>query len=515
MLLDANSDVEVQAELTADIVIVGAGTVGLYLASALAEARPDANIIIIEAGPRVASTALNSTTAISVGRSHAGVSLGRAAGLGGTSTLWGGQLAEFEPWDMERADAPWPISYPELARHYATVYQRLGIGSPAGDAVYRQKLGGETAQVESIQRFFTHWLPQPNFAAVYRAMILARNAVRVVVNLTANGCMFDGDVARMLRCVSASGRRVSIYGRRVVFAAGTIATNRFFLSTQRAGQVPWADNGQVGCYFQDHLGGRIATASVHDERKFRDYFENGWVGGKKLQPKLTLSHAARQSLPSGACGMFSFDSSIAENIGDLKKTIRGIRSGLSFSSATSGVHDLIAVGGSALPIAVRYLRDRRIFALFDRGVAFNVQAEQVPIARSTIRLQDGGTAADGLVPVVVHWHCDGCEIDSIHRLAVEADAYLRRHGLAQLEINQGLLNRDPAFLDRLGDTNHPCGGMRMSATANTGVVDPNCRVWESANVWVTGATVFPSSSHANCTLTALALATRLVPKLAQ
>jgi choline dehydrogenase-like flavoprotein len=515
MLLNANSEGEVPPELVADIVIVGAGTVGLYLAGALVESRPDTNIILIEAGPPAASTALNSVTAVSVGKPHEGVRIGRAAGLGGTSTLWGGQLAEFEPWDLERADAPWPISYPELARHYAAVYRRLGIGDPAGNAVYRQKLGGETAQLESIERFFTHWLPQPNFAALYQKMITARNAVRVIVNLTANGCLFEGDRARTLRCVSANGRPVSVNGRRIVFAAGTIATNRFFLSTQRAGRVPWADNSQVGRYFQDHLGGRIATATVLDERKFRNYFENGWVGGVKLQPKLTLSHIARQSLPSGVCGIFSFDSSIAENLANLKRTIRGVRSGLSFSSLTSGVGDLFAVGGAVLPIAARYLRERRIFAMFDRGLALNVQAEQVPIARSTIRLQDDVPAADGLSPVAVHWHCDGRELDSIHRLAVEADAYLRRHSLARLDIHQDLLGREPAFLDRLTDTYHPCGGMRMSATPDTGVVDPDCRVWGCANVWVSGATVFPSSSHANCTLTALALAARLVPKLAE
>jgi choline dehydrogenase-like flavoprotein len=42
-----------------------------------------------------------------------------------------------------------------------------------------------------------------------------------------------------------------------------------------------------------------------------------------------------------------------------------------------------------------------------------------------------------------------------------------------------------------------------------GVTDPNCRVWDTANVYVAGASVFPTSSHANCTLTALALGARL------
>ena len=166
-----------------------------------------------------------------------------------------------------------------------------------------------------------------------------------------------------------------------------------------------------------------------------------------------------------------------------------------------------------LPIVLRYTRSRRIFALFDEGVHLNVQAEQIPIARSRIRLVAADRAADGLVPVAVDWRCDGRELAAIYDLAIESDSYLRNAGLAALTVDPALLARDGAFLDRLGDTYHPCGGMRISGSPNTGVVDADCKVWGTNNVWVAGAAVFPSSSHANCTLTALALAARLVPRL--
>jgi len=190
------------------------------------------------------------------------------------------------------------------------------------------------------------------------------------------------------------------------------------------------------------LGGKIAKVSILDEKRFRDYFENGWVNGIKLQPKLTLSRAVRQALPSGACGIFSFDSSVSENVGNIKRTIRGLRSGLSFSSVPSSINDVFSVGRSLLPIVSRYVRNRRIFALFDQGVMFNVQAEQIPIASSRIRLQDADRAMDGLVPVAVDWRCDGREIDTIYQLAAESDAYLRSRGLAELSIDPALQRRD-------------------------------------------------------------------------
>jgi hypothetical protein len=513
MLLDANFTNDVPGDLSAQLVIVGAGTVGLYLAAALAGAGQPSDIILLESGPKVAGTSLNAATSMSIGKPHEGVHLGRAAGLGGTSSLWGGQLAEFSRADLERRDAAWPLSYAELRGHYRAVYQRLALGSPAPTAFYRRELGGEVDSSGSVERFFTYWLDQPNFATRYKRLIQSEPSVRVVVNVTANGCEFDGANARSLQCTSANGRSIRITARRFVFASGTVATSRFFLSTRRSGGVPWASNDNIGLYFQDHLGGKIAQVSILHEQRFRDHFENGWVNGIKLQPKLTLSSVRRQSMLSGACGFFTFDSNVAENVANIKRTIRGIRSGLSFSSISSRVKDVCVVGRSMLPIVSRYVRKRRIFALFDQGLHYNVQAEQIPIAGSRIRLVDSQRARDGLIPVAVDWRCDGRELAAIHELAVQSDAYLRRRGLAQLTIDPALRSRDCGFLDSLGDTYHQCGGMRMSASLAGGVVDGDCRVWGTSNVWVAGASVLPSSSHANCTLTALAIADRLVAHL--
>jgi len=180
---------------------------------------------------------------------------------------------------------------------------------------------------------------------------------------------------------------------------------------------------------------------------------------------------------------------------------------------TSRVKDVVVVGRSLLPIVSRYVRSRRIFALFDQGLNFNVQAEQIPIASSKIRLMGSDRVVDGLFPVAVDWKCDGGELEAIRALAVESDAYLRTHGIAQLAIDPALERRDAGFIDNLADTYHQCGGMRMSGSAANGVVDGDCRVWGTTNVWVAGAAIFPSSSHANCTLTALAIATRLIPRL--
>ena len=53
----------------------------------------------------------------------------------------------------------------------------------------------------------------------------------------------------------------------------------------------------------------------------------------------------------------------------------------------------------------------------------------------------------------------------------------------------------------------------MADSEQSGVVDKNLRVFGTENLYVIGASVFPTSSNANTTFTALTFTTRLVDHL--
>ncbi len=55
----------------------------------------------------------------------------------------------------------------------------------------------------------------------------------------------------------------------------------------------------------------------------------------------------------------------------------------------------------------------------------------------------------------------------------------------------------------------------MALTEAHGVVDADCKVFGTDNLYVAGAAVFPSASFANPTYTAMALAYRLSNHLTQ
>ena len=188
---------------------------------------------------------------------------------------------------------------------------------------------------------------------------------------------------------------------------------------------------------------------------------------------------------------------------------RTIRSGIDFCKFRTLPADLWSLGGALFPLAVRFARNRRIMVLMDRGVDFIIQSEQIPTAESVIRLTDEEPQQDGLFRLAVHWNLYGAEIPKIRDFSCRVDKYLRQEKIATLEIDERLLRGDPSILEQFGDFYHQVGGMCIGGSASSGVVDSDCRVWGTANVYVAGASVFPTSSHANITLAALALTARL------
>jgi choline dehydrogenase-like flavoprotein len=63
-------------------------------------------------------------------------------------------------------------------------------------------------------------------------------------------------------------------------------------------------------------------------------------------------------------------------------------------------------------------------------------------------------------------------------------------------------------------TNHEIGGCRMGTDSKTSVLNEFCRSHDVPNLYVADASVFPSSSEKNPTLTIMALATRTADHIA-
>lgn len=206
-------------ETKESIVVVGGGTMGLFLAHELM-ARGK-HIVLIESGNEQAQS-FDQDEYSNVGHAHAGISIGRAKGVGGTTNLWGGQLTEFLPIDVESKgnfDQPhWIISWNELEQYYSKTYKKLGFPGEMSD--YAEPL--ETSAGKTLELFYTYWLKQPNFQKHFYKDLKGSRLVTVYENTTVTNLKFAGQ-----KCIGidilTQGKSESMDNfAKIVLANGTL-----------------------------------------------------------------------------------------------------------------------------------------------------------------------------------------------------------------------------------------------------------------------------------------------------
>ena len=212
------------------------------------------------------------------------MTLGRAVGLGGTSTLWGGQLAMFVPDDLAREGHEWPLTYDELRPWYDTACDVLGIPAPRPSSDFLEAYGIPVLQHGALEPFFTAWLPQPNMARLFRAT-LKGDRIDVVLDASVHAFDFQGERAVGVQAKTRDGVDFSIAARHVILAAGTFGNVQIMLSAGLHGPVPWRDNKLIGAYFHDHLSANAGSFEVLDDAAFHRLVDNGVALGTKFQTK--------------------------------------------------------------------------------------------------------------------------------------------------------------------------------------------------------------------------------------
>jgi choline dehydrogenase-like flavoprotein len=130
--------------------------------------------------------------------------------------------------------------------------------------------------------------------------------------------------------------------------------------------------------------------------------------------------------------------------------------------------------------------------------------EQPPQPESRVTLSPDRDPL-GVNRLVLDWRIANEVVRSVLRLQELLGIEIERRGVGQLLPGEG----EPRFTD----ASHHMGTTRMSNDPKRGVVDGDCKVHGLANLYVAGSSVFPSSGHANPTLTIVALVLRLAQHL--
>jgi choline dehydrogenase-like flavoprotein len=501
-----------------EILVVGAGAVGLVLGIALA--RSGRRVTLIEGGPATPpADFIARNHGPNSGIDHLGLAEGRMKALGGTTRLWGGQLVPFGPSDFHATYAgkpAWPIDHETLRPWFDRAFDFLGVAEAGRDpaSVWRRVGGAPIDLGASLAATMNIWLPVADFTKLFAADIAALPTLRIVTDMEATALEFarDGRVTGV-RAQARDGATHHLAAPHMVLANGTMEVARLLLrAAATAPGCPFAGNAHIGRGFIDHLHGIVGRIEGGDVAKLRAGFENIHVDGSKYSIKIRASDDFLQRHGIANCAAtFNASGSIRQAIGDVRDLFRRVFAKGDWRHAGATLAEAARTMRMLAPILWTYLVRRRSYSLFDRGILLGLEIEQIPVSESHLFLDPAAppeTAAIG-----IHWAFDGRELEAADLFCAELTRSFAEHGLGTITLDPRVAARDPALFADLHDAFHHMGGARMAANAGEGVVDRDLRVFGCDNLSVLGAATFPSGSFANPTLTAIALALRLAERL--
>ncbi len=509
--------------LHSDVAIIGAGAAGITAARRLI-AQGHRVLLLESGGTDHAAWSADLNVGRNVGEDYYELDHARLRFFGGTTAIWGGRCAELDPIDLERrpwvAHSGWPISYADLRRYYDEAWglfdlggERPGFEDLAAHGVHFPDFDGDliNGRLWSFDSKFSRF----QYASCDDLRVEPR--CTIVTHATVSEIVPDrgGNAVNCVTAIAPGGRRLMVYPRAVLLAAGGLENPRLLLSSNLGNQ-----HDQVGRYFMEHphaRGGRIVThrpwallkafgrPHMVDGRKVAALIapsERLQAEEEILNSSLTIvgrqPEQARQSWGMRAYGRIKHDAAPTK------------------LGRTAWMHAKKTVGW--LQRQVDPFRPWALHKLGQLDLTMLVRAEQAPNPLSRVTLSNERDAF-GMRRLQLDWRFVDQDKRSVERLVWAVDYELRRLGLGHAEPADWLFDRAQAWRTDPLVSSHPIGGYhhmgttRMSDDPRHGVTDADGRVHGLANLYVAGSSLFPTSGWANPTLTIAALALRTADRL--
>jgi GMC oxidoreductase/NAD(P)-binding Rossmann-like domain len=503
-----------QADITADVCILGAGAAGIYLACRLVEL--GVSVALLEAGDNACADSVSiGMEANMTQANYSGATKGRAFGLGGTTSLWGGQLVPHVALDIQQEAAnefdPWSHIVDVTSQYSGQVKHALGIGnSAASEAFVDTKLGQAKVPLlhSGLNVMASEFLPfrRKNFKFLLEG--LPKEAkLQVYLGAVADTYEFSrvGQGANQLGSISvqSGGKKLRVTAHSFVVAAGTIESTRILLEMDATnGNSVIQQGAMVGNYLSDHLS--LAIANVESAslplaaRLFAPRFDRGRLRGFRFLEQLVAAGSRR------CFAHFIFDN---ENNGFelAKKLLAGLQSRalpqVSIKEFLTGISGLTGLAWNRVARSRLYI---------PRGTEMHLQLdiEQAPNVENKITLAKE-IDAHGRPVAEISWKICPADYENIEMAAERiltkwpdsAKELPRLHAIDELGIGS-----------KPHDAYHPVGTCRMGEDRES-VVSPNLKVHGTTNVFLLSTAVFPTAGSANPTFGMLCFAERLAESL--
>jgi choline dehydrogenase-like flavoprotein len=450
-----------------DVLIVGAGAAGITIARVLGAA--GRRVALIEGGEDQFSAASQDCYMGSLaGHSYYPLDICRLRYLGGSTNHWNGLCHPLLQRDFQqhsRLPLPgWPIDKTALDPYTEAALSIVEY--PAFNPPEAGVLG-----LDGIERLGFQTGKAVRMGQKYRDELTRSEAVHVYLKTSLVDLHYgpDGAVESVtLASLDAPGQRVAIRAKAYVLAMGGVDNARFLLWANRA-QPKRPAMEWVGRCFMEHphvAVGEFASSLDH-------------VGFWFLSPS----------------------SGVLNRLGANNICFR-----LEGGKARPPSGNLVHRAWDAVRTLARYGID---VATWGQVVAMS---EQLPNPDSRVTLQEGKTDRFGIPLSCLDWRLTDQDIRSIAVAARDLAERFAATPTTRMRLEPWVL--DPTRLsDHVSGGYHHMGTTRMAASPSDGVVDSDCRVFGTRNLYVGGSSVFSTGGFVNPTFTILQLSLRLAETL--
>lgn len=406
----------------------------------------------------------------------------RTARVLGAASRWGGYCIPLAAADFQRRawvpESGWPLSAGDLAAYGARAADTLGIPPfDAASATLPEGPGPNSGRL--ISR--TYHIPFKPFLLREHFLGLAEcPGFGAELGMTAVEIAAHNDRVQWIRALGADGAELYVAAEVFVLAAGAVENARMLmLSTGRKRTNITVNEEVLGCYFQEHFHVLAGKARIPSARKWADYL---WAS-----PRPLLGYRLLRTLALSD---------------DAQRDERLLNANFEISAKLLSMRE---IGNS---ITADGPIESDIF----------VRAEQAPNPESRVTLSDTLDKL-GRRKVNLRWQPNAQDWDSLVRSASIVAAEIACQWGVE---TKALIDPDWPWPWAPGSPDqgvwstwgcHHMGTTRMADDEALGVVDGNCRVHGTSNLFVAGSAVFPTGGAANPTFTIVALSIRLAEHL--
>jgi choline dehydrogenase-like flavoprotein len=500
MIIDASSGSRDALQRPFDVCVVGGGPAGISVARRVAAA--GLSVALLEGGGlEFSSESQDLYAGDSIGQEYYPTDTTRLRFLGGTSNHWGGRCRPLEVNDFKPHPyhplSGWPIARGDLDPYAAEADDILDL---PGAEVFPDRTDDYAGADMTVIRF--RQSPPTLFGEKYRAEIEASERIALAVNANLVDLELDPSLATVtgaaFRSFTPGDPGFTVTARTYCLCMGGLENPRFLLNANR--QIPAGIGNQhdlVGRFFAEHIAYRAGRVLFADEVPTRRGYEptpklmdaNGILNFNLLMD--TKSREFGKELARSLTCSADFIERLAEEV--LGRTINCDFGGIGeyFGNLRAEDRD---VGTFGIIIEQSLNRDSRVL-LGDKVDPF------------------------GHRRLVLDWQFSDLDRHTLQTSAMLIGQQFAERGVGRVQLSDWLLAEDfswPQMSDGKGEVglHHHLCTTRMSSDPRQGVVDANCRVHGTSNLYVGGSSIFATGGHANPTYTIVQLALRLGDHLA-